>query len=47
VDAIVRGNIRGENPDANALLRAHDFVVISGLPEDVARAEKHFQTGKH
>ncbi|WP_127470942.1 monovalent cation:proton antiporter-2 (CPA2) family protein [Thiomicrorhabdus aquaedulcis] len=46
VDAIVRGNIRGENPAADTLLRVLDFVVISGLPEDVARAEKLLKTGK-
>lgn len=46
VDAIVRDHIRGENPDQNAIIRADDHVVISGLPEDVERMTHFLNTGK-
>jgi len=46
VDAIARGHIRGENPDKNTVIRLSDRVVISGLPEDIERAEYFLNTGK-
>lgn len=46
VDAIARGNIRGESPDQETVIRVDDNVVISGLPEDVERMEYFLNTGK-
>ncbi|WP_373020228.1 monovalent cation:proton antiporter-2 (CPA2) family protein [Thiomicrorhabdus sp.] len=46
IDAITRGHVRGENPDVNTRIRAEDRLVISGLPEDVERADYLLKTGK-
>jgi len=46
VDAIARGHVRGENPDEDTVIRAHDRIVISGLVEDVERVEYYLITGK-
>ncbi|QCU90025.1 monovalent cation:proton antiporter family protein [Thiomicrorhabdus sediminis] len=47
VDAIKRGHVRGENPSSETTLRLNDHLVISGLPEDIKRAEKFIKTGKY
>jgi len=46
VDAIKRGHVRGEHPDDETQLRLEDHVVLSGLPEDIKRAEKLILFGK-
>ncbi len=46
VDAIKRGHVRGENPDADTHLRENDHLVISGLQEDVDQTERFIKTGK-
>ncbi|QKI89355.1 cation:proton antiporter [Thiomicrorhabdus xiamenensis] len=44
-DAIKRGHVRGENPSGETKLRIDDHIVLSGLPEDVAKAETYIRTG--
>ena len=46
VEAIKRGNVRGEHPTGDTLLKELDHVVISGLPEDIEKADNYFKTGK-
>jgi len=46
VTAIKRGQVRGEKPAPDTLLRAHDNIVVTGLPEDIERAEHYFKRGK-
>ncbi len=46
VDAIKRENVRGEHPTGETLLKERDSIVISGLPEDIEKAENYFKTGK-
>lgn len=46
VKAIKRGQVRGENPSADTLIKENDSIVITGLPEDVEKAEFYFKTGK-
>ncbi|MDG6772833.1 monovalent cation:proton antiporter-2 (CPA2) family protein [Thiomicrorhabdus sp. ZW0627] len=45
VDAIARGHVRGENPDVETRIRVDDRIVISGLAEDVERADYFLKTG--
>lgn len=45
VEAIKRGHIRGDNPSPETRLRDEDHVVLSGIPEDVEKAEKYLRTG--
>lgn len=45
VDAIKRGHVRGDNPSKETKLRIDDHVVLSGLPEDVDKAEFYLRTG--
>jgi CPA2 family monovalent cation:H+ antiporter-2 len=45
VDAIARGHVRGENPDPETRVRPDDRIVLSGLVEDVQRADYFLQTG--
>ena len=47
VEAIKRGHVRGENPSSDTTMRLHDHLVISGLSEDVNKAEKYVKTAKH
>ncbi|WP_321323745.1 monovalent cation:proton antiporter-2 (CPA2) family protein [Thiomicrorhabdus sp.] len=46
VDAIKRGHVRGEHPDGETKMRLEDHIVLSGLPEDIKRAEKFILFGK-
>lgn len=46
IEAIKRGHVRGENPSGETTMRLNDHLVISGLAEDIKRAEKFIQTGK-
>ncbi|WP_232744786.1 monovalent cation:proton antiporter family protein [Thiomicrorhabdus sp. Kp2] len=46
VDAIKRGHVRGDNPDGETTLRIDDHLVLSGLAEDINRAEKYLHLGK-
>lgn len=46
VEAIKRGHVRGENPSEETALRLDDHLVLSGLPEDIERAEKFLKTGR-
>jgi len=46
IEAIKRGHVRGEKPSEETKLRLDDHLVLSGLQEDVERAEKYLQTGK-
>jgi CPA2 family monovalent cation:H+ antiporter-2 len=41
VEAIKRGHVRGENPSAETCIRDNDYIVLSGLIEDIERAEKY------
>jgi CPA2 family monovalent cation:H+ antiporter-2 len=45
IEAIKRGNVRGEHPTADTLLKVLDHVVISGLPEDIEKADYYLKTG--
>ena len=45
VQAVKRGHIRGENPDANTRLRDEDVIILIGQPEDLEKAEHYLQTG--
>jgi CPA2 family monovalent cation:H+ antiporter-2 len=45
VEAIKRGHVRGENPSAETRIRDDDHIVLSGLIEDIERAEKYLITG--
>lgn len=40
VDALCRGDIRGENPGPEVVLQAQDGVVLYGKPDALSRAEK-------
>jgi len=46
IEAIKRGHVRGEKPSKKTRVRHHDHIVISGLQENINRAEKYIQTGK-
>lgn len=46
IKAIKRGQVRGENPSQETLIKENDSIVITGLPEDTERAEFYFKTGK-
>ncbi|BCN93540.1 potassium transporter [Thiomicrorhabdus immobilis] len=46
VEAIKRGHIRGERPSVETALRLDDHLVLSGLPEDIERADKFLKTGR-
>ncbi|MGM0541234.1 MAG: monovalent cation:proton antiporter-2 (CPA2) family protein [Pseudomonadota bacterium] len=46
VEAIKRGNVRGEHPTGDTLLKELDHVVISGLPEDIEKSDNYFKIGK-
>lgn len=46
VKAIKRGQVRGENPSEETMLKEQDSIVITGLPDDVEKAELYFKTGK-
>jgi CPA2 family monovalent cation:H+ antiporter-2 len=41
VEAIKRGHVRGENPSMETCIRDDDYIVLSGLIEDIERAEKY------
>jgi CPA2 family monovalent cation:H+ antiporter-2 len=41
VEAIKRGHVRGENPSVETCIRNNDHIVLSGLIEDINRAEKY------
>lgn len=45
VDALTRDGVRGENPDAQLVLREDDAIVLRGDPEHIARAEKRLLQG--
>lgn len=45
VEAIVRDNVRGENPTDDTLLKERDHIVISGLQKDTDKAEAYFNAG--
>jgi len=45
VEAIKRGHIRGENPSEETRIRDDDYIVLSGLIEDIERAEKYLIGG--
>lgn len=46
IEAIKRGHVRGENPSKDTMLRQNDHLVISGLSEDINKAELYMKTGK-
>ncbi len=46
IKAIKRGQVRGENPSKETLIKENDSIVITGLPENVEKAEFYFKTGK-
>jgi CPA2 family monovalent cation:H+ antiporter-2 len=45
VEAIKRGHVRGENPSGETRIRDDDHIVLSGLIEDIERAEKYLIAG--
>jgi len=45
VEAIKRGHVRGENPSEETRIRDDDYIVLSGLIEDIERAEKYLIAG--
>ena len=45
VEAIKRGHVRGENPSGETRIRNDDHIVLSGLIEDIERAEKYLISG--
>ncbi|WP_019556526.1 monovalent cation:proton antiporter family protein [Thiomicrorhabdus arctica] len=45
IEAIKRGNVRGEHPTGETVLKELDNVVISGLPEDIEKANDYLKTG--
>lgn len=46
IKAIKRGQVRGESPSEETLIKVNDSIVITGLPENVKKAEFFFKTGK-
>ncbi len=46
IKAIKRGQVRGESPSENTVIKENDSIVITGLPENVEKAEFYFKTGK-
>ncbi|GKT12034.1 MAG: monovalent cation:H+ antiporter-2, CPA2 family [Thiomicrorhabdus sp.] len=45
IKAIKRGQVRGENPSDDTLLKENDSIVITGLPDNVEKAELYFKGG--
>lgn len=46
IKAVKRGQVSGENPAPDTLLKDQDSLVITGLPEDVQKAELYLTAGK-
>jgi CPA2 family monovalent cation:H+ antiporter-2 len=46
IKAIKRGQVRGEHPSSDTLIKENDSIVITGLPENIEKAEFYFKTGK-
>ena len=45
VQGIKRGSVRGDSPDDKTRLRAHDILIVAGLPEDIEKITSFIRLG--